>query len=102
MRRLYLLLLLGTGACAHRGPEPAMPIASPCISAGDVPAPVPPIGRLPDDARQAADLLAATVLALRGNERLLRALIGPCTILSAPTEEGPSGQALEGGVAGPS
>jgi len=80
VRRAAVVLLLCTlAACQHRPGTRTIPVASPCIRAADLPAPVPPAGRLPDDARQAADLLAALVLQLRANERLLRALIAACT-----------------------
>ena len=74
-----LLLLAATG-CAH-GPAPVdLPVATPCIDRADVPPAVPPVGALPDDARQAADRLGAVVLLLRANERLLRALVAPCAL----------------------
>ncbi len=87
MRALALLLLLGPGACRHGPSEVEIPVAVPCVKAVDVPAPVPPAGRLPADARQAADLLAAVVIQLRANERLLRAMIAACT---ASAEVAPS------------
>ena len=91
MRRAAILLLLWTlAACQHRPGERPIPVASPCIRAADLPAPVPPAGRLPEDARQAADLLGALVLQLRANERLLRALIAACTFdsdVAAPDDE---------------
>ena len=79
MRAWLLLLLLGVGACRHGPGAIEIPVALPCIEATRVPPPVPPAGDLPADARQAADLLGAVVLQLRANERLLRALIAPCT-----------------------
>lgn len=71
-----LLLLAG---CQHRPAEIQIPVAQPCIDAAEVPPKVPPAGPLPDDARQAADLLGAVILQLRANERVLRALVAPCT-----------------------
>jgi hypothetical protein len=70
---------LTAAACSHSPPERLVPVSQACIAAEDVPPAVPAAGRLPDDARQAADLLGAIVLQLRSNERVLRALIGPCT-----------------------
>ena len=72
-------------ACSHT--EPAVrveiqrvevPVPIRCIDPQDVPAPVPPVGTLPSDARNAADILAAAVLQLRAADRELRALIQGC------------------------
>ncbi|HET9427093.1 MAG TPA: hypothetical protein VFO69_01915 [Allosphingosinicella sp.] len=79
MRACFLALLLAVAGCRHGFGEVEIPVARPCIAAADVPPSVPPAGRLPDDARHAADLLGAVILQLRANERLLRALIAPCT-----------------------
>ena len=76
---LAATLALAASACRHAPAEVEIPVARPCIAAADVPAPVPPAGPLPADARQAADLLGAVVLQLRANERVFRALIAPCT-----------------------
>ena len=74
-----LAALLALAACRQPPAELEIPVARPCIDSADVPAPVSPAGPLPDDARQAADLLGAVILQLRANERILRALIAPCT-----------------------
>ena len=91
MRRATIVVLLcAVAACQHRPGARPVPVASPCIRTADLPAPVPPAGRLPGDARQAADLLGALVLQLRANERLLRALIAACTFdsdVAAPDDE---------------
>ena len=79
MRKMTFALLLLAG-CQHGPAEIAIPVARPCIDAAAVPSPVPPAGPLPADARQAADLLGAVILQLRANERVLRALIEPCTL----------------------
>ena len=87
---VIVLLLWALAACQHRPGERQIPVSSPCIRAADLPAPVRPAGRLPDDARQASDLLGALVLQLRANERLLRALIAGCTFdgdVAAPDDE---------------
>ena len=77
---LALTLLLGGCSGGLRLPsEVRVPVSQPCIRAADVPAAVPPAGPLPEDARLAADLLASVVLELRRNERVLRALVMPCT-----------------------
>ena len=82
MRRAFLGSLAGLlalAACRQPPAELEIPVARPCVDSADVPAPVPPAGPLPADARQAADQLGAIILQLRANERVLRALIAPCT-----------------------
>ena len=77
--RLILLAALLLAGCAG-GPRVVLtPVRQPCIAASDVPAPTPPVGQLPDDARQALLLVAATLIAARGENAVLRSLIGPCT-----------------------
>ena len=83
------LCLLALAACQHRPSEREIAVAAPCIRAADLPAPVPAAGPLPDDARQASDLLGAVVLKLRANERILRALIAPCTLERGVTNSMP-------------
>lgn len=78
LARIALAALILAG-CASTTPTALVPVSQPCINASDVPAPVPPAGPLPEDARQSADLLGAVVLQLRANERVLRALITACT-----------------------
>ena len=75
MRTILLVLLLA--GCAG-GPRPLVPIRQPCIDAGQVPAETPPVGELSPDARSASLTLAATILALRGENRVLRGLISGC------------------------
>jgi hypothetical protein len=79
VRRAAFALILLAGGCQHRPRAIEIPVAIPCIRAGEVPPPVPPAGPLPADSGQAADRLAAIILRLRANERILRALIAPCT-----------------------
>jgi len=55
------------------------PVAVACIDKGDLPAEPAPIGALPGDARQAADLLAAKVMDYKAGWREWLALAGPCT-----------------------
>lgn len=57
-----------------------VPVPVKCINASDVPASVPTVGKLPADARNAADILAAAVLQLRAVDRELRALIHGCIL----------------------
>jgi hypothetical protein len=63
-------------ACGQ--PEPIR-IPVPCVEQEQIPPEVPPVGRLPDDARQAADILGVTVLGLRANERIMRGLLRGCS-----------------------
>jgi len=55
------------------------PVAVACIDKADLPAEPAPIGALPGDARQAADLLAAKVMDYKAGWREWLALAGPCT-----------------------
>ena len=80
MKRLAPIALLAVAACAHGPREARVPVAVPCVNAHDIPAEVPPAGPLPDEARAAADLLAAKVLELRGTDRELRALLRGCVV----------------------
>lgn len=77
---LFVLAALLLAGCTHSGPrEVSVPVREACVDRQDVPPETPPAGTLPEDARQAADLLGAVVLTLRGEVRILRALIEPCT-----------------------
>ncbi len=62
MRTILLVLLLA--GCAG-GPRVNVPVRQPCVDRADRPAPTPPIGTLPDDARSAALILAQAILLLR-------------------------------------
>lgn len=79
----YLPLMLPLAACATPAvrvetQRVEIPVPVACIDRDKVPAIVAPTGKLPMDARQAADALAAKVLELRGTDRELRALVGGC------------------------
>ena len=75
MRALLLAALLALPACTRERLE-RIPLA--CVAANQIPPEVERLDRLPEDARQAADMLGLTVLALRENERILRALLSAC------------------------
>lgn len=74
----FTLLLANNGQCFGGGDRPA-PIPVPCVTQDQIPAEIPPLGELPEDARQAADTLGALDLMLRANERIMRALLRGCT-----------------------
>jgi len=85
MRRYHLLALFTLTACSTP-PVPhvqiqRVPIPTPvaCIDKADLPAEPAPIGTLPGDARQAADLLASKVMDYKAGWREWLALAGPCT-----------------------
>lgn len=71
------LMLLVSG-CASGPREVLVPTRVPCVDRSQIPSQTPPTGELPPDARQSALILAATILALRGENRTLRALLEPC------------------------
>lgn len=77
MRLIAILPLILLAACQPKVIR--VPVSSPCIKAEDVPQEVPPAGKLPEDARRAADLLGSIVSELRRTDKELRALIRPCT-----------------------
>jgi hypothetical protein len=77
MRALILVLLLS--GCASGPKIVKVPVAVACVDASQIPAEVPPAGTLPSDARASADILGSIVLALRANEREMRALLKGCT-----------------------
>lgn len=71
---------LSLASCASRGPrEVLVPTRQPCVDRADRPAPTPPIGTLPDDARSASLILAEAILRLRSGERVRDALLDGCT-----------------------
>jgi hypothetical protein len=73
------LLLANGGGCFGGGERVTLvPTPVPCIRAGQVPAETPPLGTIPNDARQAADAIAAKLLEVRGENRILRGLISAC------------------------
>jgi hypothetical protein len=80
-----LSIPLALAACAAK-PLPHVqiqyvdrPVAVPCIDAKDVPRKPGPVGKLPGDARQAADILGAKLSEVNPVVDSLYALIGPCT-----------------------
>ena len=75
---LIAVIFALVGCAGGDRPVATAPIRQACVDQADVPPEVPPIGELPTDARQAADALGAQVLRLRGNERILRAILGAC------------------------
>lgn len=89
---LALISMLAVQGCSHTEPgveirevRVGVPVPVDCIEANQIPAPVPPVGELPGNAVQAADVLAATVLALRATDRELRALITGCVKARSPS-----------------
>lgn len=81
MKRAIIIAAALLGGCAGRQ-EPQIvrvPVPVRCVQAADIPAPVPPLGTLPADARNAADLLAATLREVRNVERELRAMLIACS-----------------------
>lgn len=69
---------LALASCAGRGGPILVPTPIACLRAEQIPPEVAPTGQLPSDARQAADILGAKVLELRGTDRILRGLISAC------------------------
>lgn len=89
MRRLALTIPLLLAACATI-PEPRIvtkevlvPVSQPCIRKSDIPVEPKPIGALPANASQAADLLAAKLIDYKAGWKEMLAIVGPCT---SPTE----------------
>ena len=84
MRRLAILALGALSACATtpairvQTVEVLKPVITPCVKKAQIPAEPAAAGSLPPDARQAADLLGAKVLELRGYGRKLSALLSAC------------------------
>lgn len=64
--------------CSRERPVTQVPVPVPCVNQSDVPPETPPLGTIPNDARQAADALGAHALRLRGENRILRAILGAC------------------------
>lgn len=81
------LVVLGALLLAGCGPkEPLIvrvPVPTACVTPAQVPEQTAPLGNLPPNAVQAADALAAKLLEVRGENRVLRGLIIGC--LSAGT-----------------
>lgn len=64
--------------CSGRGGPVLVPTPVQCLRPEQVPAETPPLGTVPNDARQAADAIAAKLLEVRGENRILRGLISAC------------------------
>lgn len=89
MRKALICLALApalmAGMCGSREPPVVrVPVPVSCLDRAQFPAEVPPVGPLPRDARQASDILAATVIELRSNDRVWRALAIGCLIDETP------------------
>lgn len=79
MKRLLFAPLILLAACGPKPPlEVRIPVPVRCVTPEQIPG-SPPSPTIPDDARQAADILAAHALVLRAIERTMRALLTACT-----------------------
>lgn len=73
------LSLLALTACGNREPiRVNVPVPVACVRPSQVPPETSPLGPIPQSAVQAADLLAAKLLEVRGEARTLRSLITAC------------------------
>lgn len=78
MKRLAIVLCLGLAACGGQSPVLRVPVPIACVVRSQIPPETPPVGELPEDARQAADLLGATLRTVRNEAAELRALLSGC------------------------
>ena len=80
MKAAIPILALALTGCFGRG-EPVVarvPVPVACITPSQVPSETPPLGPIPQSAVQAADALAAKLLEVRGENRVLRSLVIAC------------------------